>query len=531
MYLGNSNLRGAGEIVDYTDEQIDEIIKCKTDIIYFAENYFKIVHMDKGEHIIQLYDFQKSILKSFVENDSEKRHRCLLSSRQIGKTTISTLYMLWFALFNEDKNIAILANKEETAKDVLAKIKLAYQALPIWMQHGIKDGGWSKKSIELENGMAIMAASTASSAIRGKAIALLFLDEFAFVPSSIADDFMASVYPTISSSKTSKIIIVSTPNGMNHFYHIYRNSVNGTNNFKPIKINWWEVPGRDEEWKNSMIKDVGQLRWNQEFAAKFLGSSKTLIDSDLLERMGETAKEPISYSMGDLLEVFEKPQPETNYIIGVDSAKGIGGDYSAIQVLKINSEFEVEQVAVYRNNVIAPYEFAQVCISVSEYYNGANLMVENNDVGAQVADVIWYEYEYDKVLNCDKSGIGVRSTRKSKLTANMLLKRYLEEGWLKLSHQRTIYELSTYEEIRPDVFQAPRTEHDDCITSLLWALYFFTTEFFDDKDYSRKIVNDQFRVDGQIEQDAPIMITDSEADRDEYGFDWGGLDGNDYFTH
>jgi len=518
MYKQDEGLRGSGEIVEYTDHQVKEIIRCKTDIIYFAENYFKIIHMDKGEHIIELYDFQKAMLKSFVGEDSDKRHRIVLSSRQIGKTTISTLYILWYALFNEDKNIALLANKEDTAKDILEKIKQSYRGLPIWMQQGIKDGSWSKKSIGLENGVNIIAASTASSAIRGKAIALLFMDEFAFVPPNVADDFMASVYPTISSSKKSKIIIVSTPQGMNHFYHIYRKSVDGKNSFKPIKINWWEVPGRDEEWKEEVIKDIGIIRWNQEYAAKFIGSSKTLVEADVLDRLNKQTCEPIDLSMGGLLEVFAKPIKGKTYIMGVDSAKGVGGDFSCVQVLQINSEKEFVQVAVYKNNIIDPHAFSQVCISISEYYNGCYMMVENNDVGGQVADAIWYEYDYDRILNCDKKGIGIRATRKSKLEANILLKRYIENKWLTLQHERTVYELSTYEEIKPDVFQAPRTEHDDCITSLLWALYYVKTEFFD-KDDVTATIEDKYRIEG-TDDNSSLIFGNSDTYTDNDGFTW-----------
>ncbi len=236
-------------------------------------------------------------------------------------------------------------------------------------------------------------------------------------------------------------------------------------------------------------------------------------------------------SMGGLLEIYEKPIQGQMYIMGVDSAKGIGGDYSVINVLKIENEHKIKQVAVYRNNYIDPHKFAQCCISVSEYFNKCYMMVENNDVGGQVADTIWYEYEYDKILNCDKKGIGIRATRKSKLAANMLLKRYIESNWLELKQERTIYELSTYEEIKPDVFQAPRTEHDDCITSLLWGLYFLSTEFFDSQDVGVKVIDDEYRIEGTDYEDAPIMCGSKEQNRDDDGFIWDNTNNsNDPFT-
>ena len=520
MYNGNKMLRAKGEEIEYSPELLEEYARCREDIIYFAEKYFKIVTIDEGEHLIELFDFQRKMLKAFVGDDDPRQHLALCSSRQIGKTTISTIYILWFILFHEEKTVAVLANREKTAIEILKRIKEAFQNLPLWLQQGI-DTDWSKTEILLENKSRIVAGSTASSAIRGYVINLLFLDEFAFVPNNIADDFMASVYPTIVTGKTSKIIVASTPNGMNHFYHIWREAVKGESGFRPIKVNWWEVPGRDAEFKEQTIKDIGIVRWNQEFQAKFLGSSSTLIDSDLLERMGQSTRDPSSLSMGDLLYIYERPELDTMYIMGVDTAKGTGGDYSCVQVLKINDEHDIDHVATYRCNTISPHDFAQVCISISQYYNGCYMMVENNDVGGQVADSIWFEYEYDKILNTDRKGIGTRSTRKSKLAANILMKRYLESGWLDIKDQRTVYEFGVYEEIRPDVFQAPRTEHDDCVTSLLWGLYFITTEFFDNKSLQVKTIDAKWRIDGGEDYDLPIMMSnDIQHNYDEDGFDW-----------
>jgi hypothetical protein len=521
MYNGNVMLRHQGQEIEYSDELLTEYMKCKEDIIYFAEKYFKIITIDEGEHYIKLFDFQKKMLKAFVGDGDERQHLALCSSRQIGKTTISTIYILWYILFREDKTCAVLANREKTAFEILKRIKEAYMNLPLWLQQGVQDGGWNKSEILLENKCRILAGSTASSAIRGYVINLLFLDEFAFVPNGIADDFMASVYPTIVTGKTSKIIIASTPNGMNHFYHIWRKSIKGENGFRPIKVNWWEVPGRDEKFKENTIKDIGIVRWNQEFLARFLGSTSTLIDSDLLERMGANTMDPLHLSMGDLLYVYERPEPDVMYIMGVDTAKGTGGDYSCVQVLKINNEHDIDHVATYRCNTIAPHDFSQVCISISQYYNGCYMMVENNDVGGQVADSIHFEYEYDLILNTDKKGIGTRSTSKSKLVANMLMKRYLESGWLDIKDPRTVYEFGVYEEVRPDVFQAPRTEHDDCVTSLLWALYFLCTEFFDSKSIGVKTIDSKYFIEGG-DYDLPIMMSDApEHNYDTDGFDWG----------
>ena len=264
MYLGDKTLRAAGEKIEYTPEMLREYIRCKEDVIYFAEKYFKIVTIDEGEKLIELWDFQKKILKAFVD-PSPKLHAIVLASRQVGKSTISTIFVLWFALFNEDKTIAILANKEKTAKEILRRIKFAYSNMPLWLQQGIMHGGWNKNSISMENGVRMISASTSSSAIRGESISLLYLDEFAFVPPNIADDFMQSVYPTISSGKTSKIILLSTPNGINHYYDIWKNAIRGENNFKPVRVKWDEIPGKTPEWKKEIISDIGLVKWRREY--------------------------------------------------------------------------------------------------------------------------------------------------------------------------------------------------------------------------------------------------------------------------
>lgn len=520
-YGGDPTLKAQGEKTRITENRLKEFIRCKEDILYFTENYFYIVDIDKGKHKIKLREYQKRMLKAFVSPAKGKRHIAMLSARQVGKTTISTVYLTHYALFQEDKTVALLANKEKTAVEILRRIKLAIQNIPLWLQQGISEanGGWNKGAIGFENGVRIIAGSTASSAIRGEAISLLYLDEFAFVPDNIADDFMRSVYPTVSSSKTSKIIIVSTPCGLNHYYHIWRGAIERdpkrANNFMPVKINWDEVPGRDKKWKESIIRDVGPQTFAQEYGCKFLGSSNTLIDPELLERI--SIRDPIDYShLGNYLNIFEYPIKGELYILGIDSSKGTGKDYSVIQVLRIIHKHKIKQVAVYARNNINAYEFAQVCISVSEYYNECYMMVENNEVGGTVADTIWYTYEYDKIINCDKKGIGIRSTKTTKLAGNVLLKRYIDSGWLEIIERKTVYELSRYEEIRPNIFQAPRGQNDDHVMALIWALYFTTTLFFDGKTLKVIKIEDEFKINPDAqEDDMPIMFYDDDT-IDEY---------------
>lgn len=504
MFDKDPCLRGAGETIVYTKEMIQEYIRCKEDIIYFAEHYFKIIS-SKGEHCIELYEYQKRMLKAMVGGDGDPRpYVACVAARQIGKTTISTIFITHYLLFNELKNVAILANREKTAVEIINKVKMAYRGLPLWMQQGISDryGGWTKTAFGLENGCKCVASSTAAAAIRGMTISLLFLDEFAFVPQEIADDFYTSVYPTVTRDPNAKIVIVSTPNGLNHFYDIYKGAVSNENNYRPIKVNWWEVPGQDDEWKKKIIRDMGPVKFNQEYNGKFLGSSSTLIDSDVLERINP--KKPIATKYGDLMQIFEHPQiGKHHYILGIDSAGGTGGDYSIVQVLKVVSHTEIHQVATYASNMVSPHNFAEICIGISDYYLKANMMVENNEMGGQVADKIWYDFECDRILNTDPKGIGTRSTRKSKLIANMLTKRYIEEGWLKLNNAETVRQFGMYEEVTPNVFRGPRTDHDDHVTSIIWGLYYMQTPYFEgDLTAVRRSINEVYKI-----------IPDEEADR------------------
>lgn len=511
MYLGNSQLRSANESIEYSREMLEETIKCKTDIIYFAEKYFYIVTIDEGRRLIELWDFQKKMLKSLVESqkyDGEnKRHVIIKMPRQQSKTTIMTIYILWYSLFNKDKAVAILAHKEDTSKEILERIKFAYKLIPLWLQQGIVDGGWSKKSIRLSNGVKIMAASTASDTISGETISLLYMDEFAKVKTHIAEEFITSTYPVISSGKKSKIIITSSPLGLNHFYEFWTRAVQGKSNFFPISVGWWEHPDRDKKWKEDTIKDIGKVRFAQEYECKFLGSSETLIDSDILEQC--IPQDAIELKWGGSFQIYEKPVQGFRYIVASDSAKGTGADYSVIQVLKTIDSQHLEQVAVYRNNMIGARDFAQVCISVSKYYNNAPLMVENNAEGATVCDVIWHEYEYENLINLDKKGLGIRSTKSTKLTANILLKEYMEKGYLKIVDARTIYELSRYEEINPNVFACPRDVHDDCVSSLLWAIYFIKTPYFDGEVIERDQIEDKYKIENvNTDNEPPIIIYD-----------------------
>ena len=326
-YLGNPNLKKANVPVEFTKEELSEYVKCQGDIQYFVEKYVQIVNVDKGLIPFEPWSFQKKMLEQFVHN----RFNICKLPRQSGKSTTTTSYILWKILFYPDQNIAILANKGALARDLLGKIQLAYEYLPKWLQQGVLV--WNKGNIELENGCKVVAASTSSSAIRGGSYNLIFLDEFAFVGNHLADEFFASVYPTISSGTTSQVIIVSTPNGMNHFYKMWIDAENDNSDYIPIDIHWSEVPGRDDKWKDETIRNTSEEQFRQEFECEFIGSASTLISSTKLRQLA--FKKPIQSI--DNLDIYEQPQKGKNYVVTVDCSRGVGIDYNTFTVVDITA--------------------------------------------------------------------------------------------------------------------------------------------------------------------------------------------------
>lgn len=475
MFMGNKTLRGCGESIKYSKEMVQEYIRCSEDICYWASKYFYIVSLDKGKIIIPLWDFQKKVLKACQNPPNGKRHIIILASRQISKTTMISIYMLHKILFNQSHAAAILANKEKTAKDILKKIKLSYEMLPLWMQQGIKN--WNETLICLENGSSITAASTASDSIRGMVFNTCLCDEFAFVDRSVQDSFLSSVIPTMSSGKTSQMIFLSTPKGRETFSNMWGEAVRGQSNFYPIKILWNQVPGRDEEWKKNMIKDLPnhEVQFNVEFGCAFIGSSNTLILGEKLEELfGGTV---VDTKWNGLMLIYEQPIQYAKYIIGVDVSMGTGADYSVVQVCKINSTKNIEQVAVYRCNTIIPQDFAEVIISISDYYNCSPCMIEKNaECGGILLTTLFDKFEFDRIVHTGKTGLGILASKTTKAESNILLKRYIERAWLKLNDRTTIFELSLYTEKSIGCYSAKQEDHDDCVRSLAWCLYYLITE-------------------------------------------------------
>ena len=393
IYLGNPNLKRANVPINFTEEQIQEYLKCKADPVYFAKNYIKIVSLDEGLVPFSLYDFQEEMVNTFHAN----RFNIAKLPRQTGKSTTVVAYLMHYAIFNDNVNIGILANKAPTARELLGRLQLAYENLPTWLQQGII--AWNKGSMELENGSKILASSTSASAVRGMSFNIIFLDEFAFIPNHIAEQFFASVYPTISSGKSTKVIIISTPNGMNMFYKLWHDAELGRNEYTTTEVHWSQVPGRDEKWKEQTIANTSERQFTQEFECEFLGSVDTLISAAKLRSL--SYDEPLVQRGG--LKIYEHPKEKHEYLMTVDVSRGVNNDYSAFILYDI-TEVPYKIVGIYRNNEVKPMIFPNIINQVSTQYNQAYILCEVNDIGDQVASILQYDLENENVLMCAMRG-------------------------------------------------------------------------------------------------------------------------------
>ncbi len=514
QYLGNPNLKKANVTEEFSKEEIAEYLKCANDPVYFIANYIQIVSLDKGLVPFDMYHFQEEMVSKFHNN----RFNIAKLPRQSGKSTIVTSYLLWYVLFNANVNVAILANKAATAREMLGRLQLSYENLPKWLQQGIL--GWNKGSLELENGSKILAASTSASAVRGMSFNVIFLDEFAFVPNHIADQFFSSVYPTISSGKSTKVIIISTPHGMNMFYKLWHDAERGTNEYIPTEVHWSEIPGRDEVWKEQTIRNTSEQQFRVEFECEFLGSVDTLISPSKLRVMPYL--DPITENRG--LSVYEKAIEKHNYILTVDVSRGIGGDYSAFCVIDTTT-LPYKLVAKYRNNEIKPIVLPNILVDVAKNYNGAYILCEVNDIGGQVADIIQYDLEYENLLMASMRGragqqlgqgfsgkktqLGVKMSTAVKQVGCSNLKALIEEDKLVIQDYDTIAELTTFIQ-KGQSFQAEEGCHDDlamCLVIFGWMAMQPYFKEMHDNDVRARIYADQREA---IEQDmAPFgFITD-----------------------
>ena len=481
-YLGNSNLKASGVPLNFTKDEIEEYLKCADDPIYFIENYCKIVTLDHGLQPFKLYDCQKNKVKIIHNN----RKVILMEGRQQGKTTTSAAYILWYTLFQESKTVAILANKATAAREVLHRYQIMYENLPTWLQQGVST--WNKGDIALENGSIVFTAATSASGIRGKSVNLLYVDEAAIIPNNVAEQFFTSVYPTISAGETTKILLSSTPLGYNHFWKFWNDAENDRNGFVNLFIPYWEIPGRDDKWADTQRKLLGELKYNQEVLCNFLGSSLTLIASDAIAQMSADA--PI-YSK-DGLDIYERADKTHAYCIVADTAKGVGGDYSAFQIIDI-TQMPYKIVGKYRNNEISPLLYPSVLYRIGTEYNQAYVLIEINS-SEQVADILYGEYEYENIISVNrtpqgqvvnggfgggKTQLGVITDKKVKRIGCSNFKSMVEEKKLLIRDSDTIAEISTFIE-KKNSYSADEGYHDDLVMPLVLFSWLTTNSYFKD---------------------------------------------------
>ena len=505
QYLGNPNLKKANVATNFTPDEVQEYIKCSEDPVYFIQTYIKIVSLDRGLIPFAMYDFQAEMVEKFHDN----RFNIAKLPRQTGKSTIVTSYLLWYVLFKANVNVAILANKAATSREMLQRLQLSYENLPKWLQQGILQ--WNRGSLELENGSKIMAASTSSSAVRGMSFNVIFLDEFAFVPNHIADQFFSSVYPTISSGKSTKVIIISTPHGMNMFYKLWHDAERGKNEYIPTEVHWSAVPGRDAAWKAQTIANTSEQQFKVEFECEFLGSVDTLISPSKLRTM--PYEDPIQQNRG--LAVYKQVEKDHNYIVTVDVARGVSQDYSAFCIMDTTT-VPYEMVAKYRNNDIKPIIFPNIIVDVAKNYNNAYVLCEVNDIGGQVADIIQFDLEYENLLQVamrgragqqlgqgfsgKKTQLGVKMSTAVKAVGCSNLKALLEEDKLIIKDYDTISELTTFI-VKGQSFAAEDGCNDDLAMCLVIFSWMAMQEYFKemhDNDVRQRIYDDQRE---NIEQD------------------------------
>ena len=541
IYLGNPNLKRANVPINFTEEQIQEYLKCKADPVYFAKNYIKIVSLDEGLVPFNLYDFQEEMVRCFHTN----RFNIAKLPRQTGKSTTVVAYLMHYAIFNDNVNIGILANKAPTARELLGRLQLAYENLPTWLQQGII--AWNKGSMELENGSKILASSTSASAVRGMSFNIIFLDEFAFIPNHIAEQFFASVYPTISSGKSTKVIIISTPNGMNMFYKLWHDAELGRNEYTTTEVHWSQVPGRDEKWKEQTIANTSERQFTQEFECEFLGSVDTLISAAKLRSL--SYDEPLVQRGG--LKIYEHPKEKHEYLMTVDVSRGVNNDYSAFILYDI-TEVPYKIVGIYRNNEVKPMIFPNIINQVSTQYNQAYILCEVNDIGDQVASILQYDLENENVLMCamrgragqvvgqgfsgTKTQLGVKMSTTVKKIGCSNLKQLVETDKVLINDYDIIAELTTFIQKRQS-FEADDGCHDDLAMCLVIFGWLVAQDYFKEmteNDVRTRIYEEQ---KNQIEQDmAPFGFIDDglgtyEKEKDQEGNVWVVADNKGWYEN
>ena len=471
-YLGNPNVKRDGVLQQWTPDLLQEYKKCMDNPIYFVETYVKVISLDDGMVPFVLYPYQRRMFEQFQEN----RFSIVLACRQSGKSISACAYLLWYVLFTPEKTVAILANKGATAREMLNRITLMLENIPFFLQPGSK--ALNKGSLEFSNNSRILAAATSGSSIRGMSVNLLYLDEFAFVER--AAEFYTSTYPVISAGRDTKVIVTSTANGIgNQFHKIWEGSVQEINEFKSFRVDWWDVPNRDEDWKLQTISNTSQLQFDQEFGNTFFGTGDTLVKAETLLNL--RAKPAKRYMEGGLLKIYEEPQKDHDYIMTVDVSKGRGQDYSTFTLIDISVR-PFAQVAVYRNNTISPLLFPNIIYKYAKPYNDAYVVVESNDQGGVVCNGLYHDLEYENVhveSSVKANAIGIEINRKTKRLGCSAIKDILETNRLTINDDATILEISTFE-AKGQSYEASDGNHDDLMMNLVLFGYFVSTQYFSD---------------------------------------------------
>ena len=520
FYLGNPNLKNVAQKINWTEESLTTYMLCKEDSEHFIRNFVKIIHVDRGLVSFEMYDYQKDMVHTFNDN----RFVICKMPRQTGKSTTIIAYLLHYVLFNENVNVAILANKGAVARELLGRLQLAYEHLPKWLQQGVVI--WNKGNIELENGSKILASATSGSAVRGSSFNIIFLDEFAHVPSNIAEQFFTSVYPTISSGESTKVLIVSTPLGMNMFYKMWADAQEKRNNYVPLEVHWSQVPGRDEKWKQETIKNTSEVQFTQEFECEFIGSTHTLISATKLRTM--VFKTPVFSKNG--LDVYEEPIKNALYCMIVDTAQGKDQDYSAISIFDI-SQIPYRQVAKYRSNKISPMLYPDIIFHIGKKYNMSWVLLEVNDVGSQVAETLHYDLEYENIIVSSMKGragqqigggfakniqLGIRTSKQLKRIGCSALKEMIESDKLIISDFDTISELTTFA-VKNNSYEAEEGSNDDLAMTLVIFSWLVQQRYFKDLtdlDIRKKLADEQMKA---LEDDLlPFGIIDDGRDAETF---------------
>lgn len=480
LYLGNKNLPTDRAEFEWTAAMVADLKKCKKNLLYFAENFFTIINLDRGREKIKLFKCQKGVLRSLRDN----RFNIVMASRQVGKTTMMTIYALWIACFSEDQRILVVANKELTAINIFKRIRLAYEQLPNWVKPGVIEYG--KTSMTLSNGSSIGISTTSSDAGRGDSCNVLILDELAFIDNHLVEDFWKSVYPIISSSKKSKIFIASTPNGTGNLFHdLYSNAVKGKNNWTASRIDWWEIPGRDEQWKKETIRSLGSPTiFDQEFGCQFIETGESVVDDELLRRTSITIRDPDHIFEEGHYKIWELPNQEHSYVIGVDISEGVGEAASVVQILDITDLTDIRQAAVYHNNTISPYNFTTKLLEILQQWGSPPALIERNNCGAQVVDTLRNVHGYENIVNyspskartVDRPGVIAHTNTKYKGVINM--KYWLSEVYAVTLHDNdTLEEIKTFVRYPNGTWKAMQGMNiqDDRVMSLIWSLMILET--------------------------------------------------------